>query len=79
PLPSPDANTRRFEITLDNDVYYVEASWLPYILSSVNMDDYESLQYLQRMLRDNGIIDRLEEMGIQEGDTVCIDGFAFDY
>mgnify|MGYP000800555622 FL=1 len=43
------------------------------------MDDYESLQYLQRTLQNTGIIDRLEEMGIQENDTVDIDGFEFDY
>ncbi|MEG2203773.1 MAG: Obg family GTPase CgtA, partial [Oscillospiraceae bacterium] len=60
-------------------VYYIEAEWLPYILSGVNMEDYESLQYMQRILRSSGVIDKLEEMGINEGDTVCIDGFAFDY
>lgn len=85
PEPLPDieldpGNKREFEITRgDNGAYYIKASWLPYILNSVNMDDYESLQYLQRSLRNSGIIDRLEEMGIKEGDTVNIDGFEFDY
>ena len=60
-------------------MFYLETDWLAYILGSVNMDDYESLQYFQRTLRDSGIIDRLEEMGIEEGDTVDIDGFQFDY
>ncbi len=83
PLPQIDldaAGQRTFEITRGDDgVYYIEASWLPHILRSVNMDDYESLQYLQRSLRSSGIIDKLEEMGINEGDTVDIDGFEFDY
>jgi len=42
-------------------------------------DDYESLQYFQRVLRNSGIIDKLEEMGIDEGDTVDIHGFQFDF
>lgn len=43
------------------------------------MEDYSSLQYFQRVLRSSGIIDALEEQGIQEGDTVDILGFAFDF
>ena len=43
------------------------------------MDDYESLQYFQRVLRNSGIIDKLDEMGIQDGDTVSILDFEFDY
>ena len=46
---------------------------------TVNMEDYESLQYFQRMLRQSGIIDALEEKGIEEGDTVSIFGFQFDF
>jgi GTP-binding protein len=43
------------------------------------MDDYESLQYFQRVLRVSGIIAQLEEMGVQEGDTVSILDFEFEY
>ena len=43
------------------------------------MEDYSSLQYFQRVLRSTGIIDKLEEMGIQEGGTVDIFGFQFDF
>ena len=57
----------------------MEAEWLIPILSTVNMDDYESLQYFQRVLRESGIIDKLEEMGVQEGDTVSIYDLEFDY
>jgi len=84
PDPEPVAevsyNRRGFEIKKGDDgVYYIEADWLARILYGSNMDDYESLQYMQRALRDSGIIERLEEMGINEGDTVDIDGFEFDY
>ena len=57
----------------------MDAKWLEPILRTVNMEDYSSLQYFQRVLRNSGIIARLEEMGIQEGDTVDILGFEFDF
>ena len=68
-----------FEIVVEDGVYIVEADWLAPALGMVDMDDYESLQYFQRVLRKSGIIDRLEEMGIQEGDTVSILNFEFDF
>ncbi len=70
----------KFEITRGDDgVYYVEAAWLEHIMRTVDMDDYASLQYFQRVLRNSGIIDKLVEMGIEEGDTVNIFGFEFDF
>ena len=68
-----------FEIEVEDGVYYVNAMWLEPILRTVNMEDYSSLQYFQRVLRSSGIIDALEEKGIQEGDTVDILGFEFDF
>ena len=70
---------RRFEVEFSDDVYYIDAPWLEYIMRNLNMDDYESLQYFQLTLRTSGIIDKLEEMGIKDGDTVDIFGFRFDY
>ena len=60
-------------------VYVVKADWLANALTGVNMEDYESLQYFQRVLIQSGIIKKLEEMGIQEGDTVSILDFEFEY
>lgn len=68
-----------FDIRVENEIYYIDAPWLEKVLAGVNMDDYESLQYFQRVLRNTGIIDRLEEMGIQEGDTVDLFGWQFDF
>ncbi|MBQ5311457.1 MAG: GTPase ObgE [Oscillospiraceae bacterium] len=71
---------QQFEITKGDDgVYYVEAPWLEHIIRTVDMDDYMSLQYFQRVLRTSGIIAKLEAMGIDEGDTVNIFGFEFDF
>ena len=63
----------------DAHFYSVDAEWLAPILSTVNMDDYESLQYFQRVLRYSGIIDALLEAGIEEEDTVSIFDFEFSF
>ena len=69
-----------FEIfRTDDGAFNIEADWLVRILNGTNVDDYESLQYFQRRLRDSGIIDRLEEMGVKDGDTIRIEDFEFDY
>lgn len=73
------SSRQEFEIEVEDGVYYISAPWLEPILRTVNMEDYSSLQYFQRVLRSSGMIDKLEEMGIQEGDTVNIFGFEFDY
>lgn len=68
-----------FRVTVEDGVYFVEADWLLDILRTAKMDDYSSLQYFQNVLRTSGIIDKLEEMGIEEGDTVSIFDFEFEY
>lgn len=70
---------RTFSIDCEDGVYIVNADWLAQVLGGVNMDDYESLQYFQRVLINSGIIAELERMGIQEGDTVSILDFEFDF
>lgn len=72
-------NKRAFFVHVEEGIYVVEADWLASVLGGVDMDDYESLQYFQRVLRQSGIIDKLEEMGIQDGDTVSILNFEFDF
>lgn len=74
-----EKSSREFSISVEDGIYVVEAKWLIPIINSVNMDDYESLQYFQRVLRTSGIIDKLLEMGIQEDDTVSIYDFEFDF
>ena len=84
PDPEPlwndaDSSEAKFEITVEDGVYFVEADWLEGILRTANMEDYESLQHFQLVLRSSGIIDELERLGIEEGDTVSVGGYEFDY
>ena len=68
-----------FTIRVEDDIYFVEAPWLLKILQRTDLDDYESLQYFQRILISSGIIDALREKGISEGDTVSIYDLEFDF
>lgn len=68
-----------FTVTVHDGVYIVEADWLYRILCKTDLDDYESLQYFQRVLQQKGVIDALIEKGISEGDTVSIYDLEFDY
>ena len=70
---------REFTVRVVDGVYMVVGSWLMEAFGMVDLEDEESLQYFQRVLRDTGIIDRLEEAGIQEGDTVNILNIEFEY
>ncbi len=68
-----------FDIHIEDGVYVVEGSWVRKVLGSTNITNYESLQYFQRALRRKGVIQALESMGIEEGDTVRILDTEFDY
>ncbi|MBQ2847738.1 MAG: GTPase ObgE [Clostridia bacterium] len=72
-------NDKGFNIRVEDDIYFVEAPWLLKILQRTDLDDYESLQYFQRILISSGIIDALRERGINEGDTVSIYDLEFDF
>ena len=68
-----------FTVRKENNIYVVEGELVKKILGSVNLGDYESLQYFQRTIQKAGIIDALKESGINEGDTVKMYDFEFDY
>ena len=74
------SDKRTFTIRKEDGVYFVEdAPWLLRILESVNPEDYESLQYFQRVLQQTGIIKSLISAGVTDGDTVCVYDIEFDF
>ncbi len=68
-----------FTIRNENGVYVVEGRWVENLVGSVNLADDESFNYFQRSLRTKGVIDALEEKGINEGDTVRLYDIEFGY
>lgn len=73
------AKKRDFTLKVEEGIYIVEAPWLLKILETVDPDDYESLQYFQRVLQSSGIIDALVDAGVRDGDTVSVYDIEFDY
>ena len=80
PVESYIKKDNGFKITQVEEGYFlVEADWFPRVLKGVDVDDYESLQYMQRVLEKSGVFNALREKGIQEGDTVSIYDIEFEY
>ena len=63
----------------DEDYWSVEGPWLQRLLASVNLGDYESRMYFDRVLREAGVFDRLEALGVKDGDTIGIYDLEFEY
>lgn len=61
------------------NMYVVEGPRIERMLGYTNLDSEKGFSFFQKFLRTSGIIDELEAMGIQEGDTVKMYGLQFDY
>jgi len=62
-----------------DDLWIVSGVWLERLVADVNFSDYESRMYFDRQLRRSGLFDRLESMGVEDGDTVSIYDVEFTY
>lgn len=63
----------------DENTFVVEGPRIERMLGYTNLDSEKGFQFFQDFLKNNGILDQLEELGIQEGDTVRMYGLQFDY
>ena len=71
-----------YTVTRDKDdphVFIVEGPKIEKMLGYTNLDSETGFAFFQRFLKDGGILDEMEKAGIQEGDTVRMYGFDFDY
>ena len=60
-------------------VYVVEGPRIERMLGYTNLDSEKGFQFFQKFLHDGGILEELEAMGIEEGDTVRMYELQFDY
>ena len=74
-----DKSGKGFEITRDGDKFIITGSWMESVGGSVTFDDNESLAYFQRALINRGVIEELINMGIEEGQIVCIGDLEFEF
>ncbi len=71
-----------FEVTKSDKqdgLYIVEGPRIERMLGYTNLESEKGFAFFQKFLKDNGILDELEALGIQEGDTVKLYGLEFDY
>ena len=69
------------ELTIEHlgSTWVITGKWLENLILDINFDDYEARNYFDLLLRRSGLFNRLEEMGIQDGDTVDIYDLQFEY
>ena len=63
----------------DDGTWIVEGPWLERLMSNTNFSDYESRMWFEKMLETSGLYQRMEEMGIQDGDMVSMYDWEFQY
>lgn len=70
-----------YSVTYDEEdnVYYVDGPRIEKMLGYTNLDSEKGFIFFQKFLKENGVFEKLEEMGIREGDTVDVCGYTFEY
>lgn len=63
----------------DGNTYILSGPWLERLVAGTNFGDYESRMHFDKQLRGSGIFQRLEDMGIKDGETVSIYNLEFEY
>ena len=67
------------EYNEEEDAYVVEGPRIEKMLGYTNLDSEKGFTFFQSFLKENGILEQLEELGIEDGDTVRMYGLSFDY
>lgn len=70
-----------YTVTFDekSGEYVIEGPRIEKMLGYTNLESEKGFTFFQNFLKENGILEELERLGIEEGDTVRMYGFAFDY
>ena len=70
-----------YTVTYDEeeDEYVVEGPRIEKMLGYTNLESEKGFQFFQKFLKENGILEELEKLGIEDGDTVRLYGLSFDY
>lgn len=77
----PDFSSEPYEVFYveKEKAYHVEGPRIEKMLGYTNLESEKGFVFFQNFLKDKGILDELESLGIQEGDTVKLYGWEFDY
>jgi GTP-binding protein len=81
PFTYEEADPSKFTIDYDKEdnVYVVTGPFVEVASRNITLNDYQSLSYFQKLLREKGIIKKLRQMGAVDGDTVIIGDVEFEF
>ena len=68
-----------WEIKIENGIFKVTGKAVERLMGRINIEDNESMYYLQKCLKNMGIEDKLKEMGVCEGDTVILADWELEW
>ncbi len=76
-----DGANEPFTVEYDEreDEYVIEGPKIERMLGYTNLESEKGFVFFQNFMKENGILEQLEALGIQDGDTVRIYGHSFDY
>ncbi|MCR5743641.1 MAG: GTPase ObgE [Lachnospiraceae bacterium] len=72
-------STLPFTVSYEDGMYVIEGPRIEKMLGYTNIDSEKGFEFFQNFLKDTGILKQLEDLGIQDGDTVRMYGHHFDY
>ena len=78
-LDDQDPNYRDVNVKKVDDVYILEGKQLEKIFNSTNFNDMGSLRYLYKYIERSGAVEKMKELGLEEGDSIRIQNFEFEY
>lgn len=81
-IKEPDFSNEPFTVSKSEEedgLYIVEGPRIERMLGYTNLDSEKGFEFFQKFMKNNGIIDELEKLGIEEGDTVKLYGWHFEW
>ena len=69
----------KYDVIKSGNTYELKGDKIDEIIRGVNLAEPESFAYFQNRLRDEGVIDKLKQKGMKDGDYVRVGAFEFEY
>ena len=81
PEARPAAPDTRNDLVIakEDGTWQVRHAGLLKAIERLNLESADAVVRLHKLLDDLGVIERLREMGVEDGDTVAIGDFEFDF
>ena len=79
-IQEPDFRDEPYSVFQDEEgIYHIEGPRVERMLGYTNLDSEKGFEFFQKFIKNNGMLEELEVLGIEDGDTVEIYGWSFEY